>query len=295
MEVQMSKRKQLPKAPEPTARASAHSDVTPKAMELWDSGIMAADSDDDNVINILDSIGYDWWTDSGTTAKRINTALKHIGRDKDVIVNINSPGGDVFEGLAIYNLLREHKGHVTVRVLGLAASAASFIAMAADELQIARAGFFMIHNSWTIAAGNRNDLRETADFLEQVDATIADVYHVRSGISADDLAKQMDSETWIGGKAAVETGLADTYLDSDIITKDTDKDNASNAVRKIDHIMAMQGVPRSQRRQLIAELKGTQDATFAMQKNDTQDAIEIPTELISDLKSVVAKLGQLNT
>ncbi|MBN0106041.1 Clp protease ClpP, partial [Pseudomonas aeruginosa] len=90
-------------------------------------------------------IGYDWWTGEGVTAKRIAGALRAIGGDVDVTVNINSPGGDVFEGLAIYNLLREHKGKVTVRVLGLAASAASFIAMAADEVKIARAGFLMIH------------------------------------------------------------------------------------------------------------------------------------------------------
>ncbi|MFT2622165.1 head maturation protease, ClpP-related, partial [Escherichia coli] len=74
----------------------------------------------------------------------------------------NSPGGDMFEGLAIYNLLREHEGEVNVKVLGLAASAGSVIAMAGDTVQIARAGFLMIHNAWVVAMGNRNDLRELA-------------------------------------------------------------------------------------------------------------------------------------
>ncbi|MBX4377554.1 Clp protease ClpP, partial [Mycobacterium tuberculosis] len=123
--------------------------------------------------------GYDWWTDSGVTAKGIGNQLKSYA-GSDIVVNINSPGGDVFEGLAIYNQLREYKGHITVRILGIAASAASFIAMAADEVQIARAGFLMIHNAWTIGVGDRNDMREVADFLEQVDGTIADIYHVKS-------------------------------------------------------------------------------------------------------------------
>lgn len=287
----MNRRSQLPKAPELKNRPSAHSDVTPKALELWDSGIKAADtSDEDNIINILDTIGYDWWTDSGTTAQRINAALRSIGRSKDVIVNINSPGGDVFEGLAIYNLLREHQGKVTVRVLGVAASAASFIAMAADELQIARAGFFMIHNSWTIAGGNRHDLRDVADFLEQVDKTIADVYHIRSGLAIDELSAQMDAETWITGKTAVETGLADGYLDSDVIAKDANNKHTTNAVRKVDRLMAMQGIPRSERRDLIAELRqGTQDAA----PTSTHDATEIPQDLLDGLRAVAAKLGQL--
>ncbi|HCF5801664.1 TPA: Clp protease ClpP, partial [Pseudomonas aeruginosa] len=102
-------------------------------------------------------------------------ALRAIGGDVDVTVNINSPGGDVFEGLAIYNLLREHKGKVSVNIIGLAASAASFIAMAGDEIRIGRAAFLMIHNAWLIAMGNRNDLREIADWLEPFDMTLADI------------------------------------------------------------------------------------------------------------------------
>ena len=178
---------------------------------------------------------------------------------------------------------------MTVRVLGVAASAASFIAMAADELQIARAGFFMIHNSWTIAGGNRNDLRDIADFLEQIDTTIADVYHVRSGVDADELSAQMDAETWIGGKKAVEMGFADGYLDSDVITNDIDNKHTSNAVRKMDRLMAMQGIPRSERRELFAELKqSTPDAT----QNSTHDAADIK-DLVEGLRALAANPYQL--
>ncbi|MBM9968481.1 Clp protease ClpP, partial [Pseudomonas aeruginosa] len=115
-------------------------------------------------------------------------------------------------GLAIYNLLREHKGKVSVNIIGLAASAASFIAMAGDEIRIGRAAFLMIHNAWLIAMGNRNDLREIADWLEPFDMTLADIYAQRTGIDIDDIVKQMDAETWIGGREAVDKGWADAFL-----------------------------------------------------------------------------------
>lgn len=85
---------------------------------------------------------------------------------ENVTVNINSPGGDMFEGLAIYNLLREYSGKVTVKVLGIAASAASIIAMAGDEIQIGRGAFLMIHNCWIVMIGNRHDLAKAAIDIE---------------------------------------------------------------------------------------------------------------------------------
>ncbi|MBH7792416.1 Clp protease ClpP, partial [Clostridioides difficile] len=179
-------------------RSGVQCDLAPKALDAWRPELRAASGDNpDSTITIYEPIGYDWWTGEGVTAKRIAGALRAIGSDVDVTVNINSPGGDVFEGLAIYNLLREHKGKVTVNIIGLAASAASFIAMAGDEIRIGRAAFLMIHNAWLIAMGNRNDLREIADWLEPFDMTLADIYAQRTGIDIDDIVKQMDAETWI--------------------------------------------------------------------------------------------------
>src|SRR5690606_12912230 len=120
---------------------------------------IAVDSD---TITILDVIGYDWWSGEGVTAKRIEAALRKIG-NKPVSVLINSPGGDFFEGVTIYNLLREHPAQVTVKILGLAASAASVIAMAADRIEIANLGFMMIHNTQWVAAGDRHVMKETHD------------------------------------------------------------------------------------------------------------------------------------
>src|SRR3990167_7315451 len=125
-------------------------DLMPAALARWNAALAAKDEDKDegeDTINIYDVIGFDPWTGSGMTAKRIAGILRTIGK-KNVTVNINSPGGDLFEGIAIYNLLRDHDGEITVRVIGLAASAASVIAMAGDTIHDARAGFMMVPNVW---------------------------------------------------------------------------------------------------------------------------------------------------
>lgn len=266
----MSKRNLLPVA---NFNAKEKGGVSPLAFDRWNPAIKASD-ENDNTIGIYDPIGYDYWDDSGVTAKRISAALRSLD-GADVVVNINSPGGDVFEGLAIYNLLREYKGHVTVRVLGVAASAASFIAMAADEIQIARAGFFMIHNAWTGVWGDRNDLRETADFLEQIDDTIADIYHVRSGLSMDELKADMDKERWINGRDAIDSGFADAFLPSDVVVEDTKNFTKEKvAAHKADILLAKAGMSRSSRRELIQDLKGTPGATNQATPSASNDVLE---------------------
>ncbi|CAM9227403.1 MULTISPECIES: head maturation protease, ClpP-related [Acinetobacter] len=266
----MSKRNLLPVA---NFNAKEKGGVSPLAFDRWNPAIKASD-ENENTIGIYDPIGYDYWDDSGVTAKRISAALRSLD-GADVVVNINSPGGDVFEGLAIYNLLREYKGHVTVRVLGVAASAASFIAMAADEIQIARAGFFMIHNAWTGLWGNRNDLRETADFLEQIDDTIADIYHVRSGLSMDELKADMDKERWINGRDAIDSGFADAFLPSDVVVEDTKNFTKEKvAAHKADILLAKAGMSRSSRRELIQDLKGTPGATNQATPSASNDVLE---------------------
>lgn len=230
-------------------------DLSAKALERWNPGVQALASDD-NSISVFDVIGHDYWTGEGVTAKRIAAALRSIG-ERDVVVNINSPGGDMFEGLAIYNLLREHKGHVTVKVLGLAASAASIIAMAGDDVQIARAGFLMIHNAWICACGNRHDLREFADYLEPFDASMADIYAARTGEDLATIQKMMDGETWIGGSAAVEQGFADSLLPSDEIGQAEDEKPAAVAVRRIEAALRASGMPRSEAMRLISEFKAS--------------------------------------
>ncbi|MEO1747503.1 MAG: head maturation protease, ClpP-related, partial [Pseudomonadota bacterium] len=174
-------------------------DAPSQALQQWADAPQAAEADNPNTISIYDVIGEDWWTGEGVTAKRIAAALRSIG-ENDVTVNINSPGGDMFEGLAIYNLLVEHPGAVSIRVMGLAASAASVIAMAGDEIEMGLGSFLMIHNSWGVVIGNQNDMREAADTFSKFDAAMADIYVHRSRGDRDDIEEWMDAETFMTAK-----------------------------------------------------------------------------------------------
>ena len=260
---------------------------SPDVLSKWDLGIRAAEGSSDNSISIYDVIGADPWTGNGMTAKRVSGALRAIG-NKDVVVNINSPGGDLFEGIAIYNVLRAHEAKVTVRVMALAASAASVIAMAGDEVQIARTGFFMVHNAWVMAMGNRHDLKEVADWLEPFDQAMADLYAARTGMSVKEAAKLMDKETWIGGAEAVDLGFADNFVPADQVSEDAAARAANKdvlAVRGVDALLARQGVSRNERRSLIASLKiGTHDAAG----HATQDAGDLTA---ADFQRLIATLS----
>lgn len=224
------------------------------ALAKWRPGVQAAVEGDDNVISIYDVIGEDFWTGEGVTSKRIAGALRRIG-NQDVVVNVNSPGGDFFEGIAIYNLLREHPAKVTIKVLGLAASAASIIAMAGDEIQISEVGFLMVHNAWAVAVGNRHDFAETAATLEPFDDAMASLYATRAGVDKAEAASWMDDETWFNGSRAVEIKLADSLLPSSQVSESTAQSTKSlAAARRVEAALAKQGLPRSERRSLIGEL-----------------------------------------
>lgn len=226
-----------------------------KVLSRWDGTIRSAGDPRANEIDIYDIIGSDLMGE-GVTAKTVTAKL---AGQKDIIVNINSPGGDVFEGIAIYNILRAHNGKVSVRVMGLAASAASVIAMAGDEILVAKAGFIMVHNAWVFAMGDRNDLAETIALLEQVDASLAEVYAARSGAPADNVVALMNAETWFDGKSAVEEGFADGLLAADQVKERADAKasvNGNSAMRRVDAALAAYGLPRGERRGIIKALRG---------------------------------------
>ncbi|MBH9725122.1 Clp protease ClpP [Burkholderia contaminans] len=250
---------------------TAQYDVRPDALERWEPGVHAAAGDDAASISIYDSIG-DNWEGTGITAKRISAALRNIGA-RDLTVNVNSPGGDFFEGVAIYNLLREHKAKVTVNVMGLAASAASVIAMAGDEILMGDGAFLMIHNAWTVAIGNRHDIAAAAEVLAPFDAAMAKVYSQRAGISEVEAASLMDKETWIGAEQAVADGFATGLLDSAKVAKET---NASGrkALALIEASMARAGYSRGARRDALKALfDGTPSAAVENAKPSAGDDV----------------------
>lgn len=151
---------------------------------------------------IYDEISY--W---GVSAQDVAEQL--AGVRGDLKVRINSPGGDVFDGVAIFNMLVNHPGRVTVEVDGLAASAASFIAMAGDRIVMGQGAQMMIHDASGFAYGNAATMTEMAELLDRVSETIASIYASRTGVDAATWREAMRAETWYSGEEAVEAGLAD--------------------------------------------------------------------------------------
>jgi len=265
----------LPALPEASTRLrAARCDLTPQALERWDRSITAAATGEANTISILEPIGSDPWTGEGVTAKRIAGALR--GMSGPVTVAINSPGGNYFEGLAIYNLLRGYKGAVNVQVIGVAASAASVIAMAGDRIEIAKAGFLMIHNSAAVAAGGAEDFRSLADTLDQFDAAMAEVYAQRTGQPVTAIQALLDAETWISGQKAVDDGYADALLPADQVRKDARAaERHQIAAQRLDVILAQAGLSRSERRALLNEFKSGMPG--AAGHDDTPSAVDSGT------------------
>lgn len=158
-------------------------------------------------ILIHEPIGENWFGD-GLTSRRFARELKELGDVSKIVVRINSPGGAVHDGIAIYNALRNHGAHIEVRVEGLAASIASIVAMAGDEIIMGVGSMMMIHAPWTIALGNAAEMREVADMLEKHEQALAEIY-VKRGAAPDDVKEMMSGETWLTATEAVEHGLAD--------------------------------------------------------------------------------------
>ncbi len=159
-------------------------------------------------ILIYDIIGGGFF-DEGLTGEWMANQLKEAA-GQPVVVRINSPGGDVFEAIAMYNQLIGHDAEVTVRIDSLCASAATVVAMAGKTVEMAENGLFMIHDPWALAIGAAADMRKTADLLDKAKGTIVTTYLTRASLSEDELAEAMTEETWMDAGEAVEAGFVDT-------------------------------------------------------------------------------------
>lgn len=161
---------------------------------------------------IVDSeLEAEFW--GGVTPKSFIQAIKDI--DAEVIhLRVNSPGGSVFAARAMEQALREHKAKVVAHIDGVAASAASFLVMAADEIVMAPGAMMMIHKAWTVAMGNADDLVNTADLLDKIDSTLANTYASRTGANVEKIADMMAAETWFTAEEAVAAGFADSVAEN---------------------------------------------------------------------------------
>lgn len=171
----------------------------------------AVESTDSELILEGEISDFTWWGDEVTPKEFRDELKKHTG---NLTVSVNSPGGDVFAGVSIYNALREFDGEVTVRVDGIAASIASVIAMAGDKIIMAPGSMMMIHKPWTLAIGDANELDKVKEVLNGIEKSIVPIYASRTGKSAEEIQDLLDAETWMTAEQAVEMGFADDLIEA---------------------------------------------------------------------------------
>ena len=164
-----------------------------------------------------------WWGDE-VTPQQFKDDLNALGDIDTLNVYINSPGGDVFAGQAIFSILKRHKASVNVFIDGLAASIASVIAMAGDTIVIPRNAMMMVHNPWTVAVGNAAELRESADRLDKVGESVIEAYLSKATLDKKKLVELLDAETWLSAEDCLEYGFADEIEETKQVAACMDKD-----------------------------------------------------------------------
>lgn len=160
-----------------------------------------------------------WWGDE-VTPQMFRSELN--AAEGDVDLWINSPGGDCYAAAQIYNMLMEYKGNVAVKIDGIAASAASVVAMAGSTVEISPLGMLMIHNPMTVSIGDTHEMERTITFLSEIKESIINAYEIKTGLSRAKISRLMDAETWMNAKKAVELGFADSVLYADVQRPMTD-------------------------------------------------------------------------
>ena len=153
-----------------------------------------------------------WWGDE-VTPQMFRSELN--AAEGDIDLWINSPGGDCYAAAQIYNMLMEYKGNVAVKIDGIAASAASVVAMAGSTVEISPLGLLMLHNPMTVSIGDTHEMERTITFLAEIKESIINAYELKTGLSRAKISRLMDAETWMNAKKAVELGFADSVLYGD--------------------------------------------------------------------------------
>lgn len=199
------------------------------------NAFLAAKKDgDDLVLDVFSVIGRSW-DGEGVTAKAVAKALADSPKSKRIVMRINSPGGDVFEGNTIVSLLKSSGKAIRTEVHGLAASMGSVLALAGDEIMMADGAMMMIHNPWGISIGDAKQMRKRADLLDKLRGNLLDTYMTRANISREKVSDMMDAETWMTATEAIKNGFADSVMspsdDAALASyRDLSKDDASQIV-----------------------------------------------------------------
>lgn len=207
-------------------------------MEMQTNWRMEAKDNDTLELRIYDTVESDnWWKESETSAKHFANQLAENKNAKEIRIFINSLGGSVMEGIAIYNQLKRHSAHKTVYIDGFACSIASVIAMAGDTVIMPKNAVMMIHNAWTVAIGNAAELRKAADDLDVINQASTQAYLDRAGdrLTPEKLKEMLDAETYLTAEQCIGYGLADKHSEDD-------EPEADHAQEKEADLIAQQAV-----------------------------------------------------
>jgi len=261
----------------------------------WFKVIAAKKDDEESEILLFDYIGWPY-----NDPRDFVQALAGMG---DVTIRINSPGGDTFDGAAIYNSITSHKGNVTTRIEGLAASMASVIAVAGKKVQAYDNTMVMVHNAWTFTMGNQYELRDMADLLEKVDGTILDAYQKKTKMGKKEIAQMMKDTTWMTAKEAKDKGFIDEIVTGKSVKGDFNLSIFANlpdelkfdndtepTIRDLEKALRDAGLSRNSAKAVLARgLKvEAEDETIITTPTDEQAALDLASYLsiAADLKKL---------
>ena len=226
------------------------------------------------------TIADESWYDDDVTPQLFKNDL--YAESGDVTVWLNSPGGDCVAAAQIYNMLKEYPGNITIKIDGIAASAASLIAMAGNQVLMSPVSMMMIHNPMTAAIGNADDMQKAAAMLDEVKDSIINAYELKTGLSRAKLAHLMDDETWMNAVKAVELGFADG-----ILYRDSDKEDEKNEDDKTD------GEPETEPKQDEKDDKKDDKKKAEPQTDKSQNKVSEPM-LFSQQKSDLDLIQKIN-
>tara|TARA_R100000734_G_scaffold12420_1_gene9165 strand:- start:133 stop:1134 length:1002 start_codon:yes stop_codon:yes gene_type:complete len=240
-------------------------------------------------ISIYDEIG-----DFGTSAKNFIEEVKNVS-DNDITLRINSVGGSVFDGLAIYNALRSHRGYVTIKIEGLAASISTVIAMAGDNIEMSENGFFMIHNPFGQSAGEAVDMRKTADLLDKIKDEIIEIYQRKTDLSYDELSDMMDKETWLSSQEAIELGFVNNITEPMKIAATFDLSKFTNVNEKeVNDKLSLTNNKTKMTEELKTWFNSVKEEILnAVKGEEVSSPVEEVSVILSDNEAVVNKFEEL--
>lgn len=222
--------------------------------KFWNWTVTNNDEKTERILTLSGVIAEESWFDDEVTPKIFRDEL--MSGEGDITVWINSPGGDCIAAAQIYNMLLEYKGNVTIKIDGIAASAASVVAMAGNKVIMSPVSMLMIHNPMTIAAGDTTEMKKAISMLTEVKESIINAYELKTGMSRDKIAKLMDAETWMDANKAVELGFADEILSRESSVKPSAMMYSENVVsRKLWNKISAKYRPKEQGRTVAALLR----------------------------------------